>query len=76
MLCATDGLWTEIMGKYLWLAVEADQYELPLVVADSARELAEKCGTTKHNIETFVCKQSSGRTKGYKYIKVSVEENG
>ena len=58
------------MGKYLWLAVEADQYELPLVVADTARELAEKCGTTKHNVETFVSKQSSGRTNGYKYVKV------
>ena len=32
----------KIMSKYLWLAVETDQYELPLVVADSARELAEK----------------------------------
>ena len=60
----------EIMGKYLWLAVEADKYELPLYVADSARELAEKFGTTKHNVETFVCKQSNGRMNGFKYIKV------
>ena len=58
------------MGKYFWLAVEADEYELPLYVADSARELAEKFGTTKHNVETFVCKQSNGKMKGFKYIKV------
>ena len=62
------------MNKYYWLLVEADEYELPLVVADSARELAEKCGTTKHNVETFVSKKSSGRNRGTKYLKVRKEE--
>ena len=57
-------------NNYLWLAVEADEYELPLAVADSARELAEKCGTTKHNIESFVSKQCNGRISGIKYMKV------
>lgn len=59
--------------KYYWLCVEADEYELPLVVADTARELAEKCGTNKHNVETFVSKQSSGRDNGFKYLKVRRE---
>ena len=63
------------MNKYYWLCVEVDEYELPLVVADSARELAEKCDTTKHNVETFVSKQSSGRTNGYKYLKVRREDD-
>lgn len=58
------------MGKYLWLLVEADEYELPLIVADTARELAEKCGTTKHNVEAFVHKRSTGKIRGSKYIKV------
>ena len=58
------------MGKYLWLAVEADKYELPIAVADSARELGEMMGSNKHNVETFVCKQSNGRINGFKYIKV------
>ena len=44
------------MNKYLWICVEADEYELPLAVADSARELGEMCDTNKHNIETFVLK--------------------
>ena len=60
--------------KYYWLLVEADEYELPLVVADTARELAEKCDTTKHNVEAFVCKQSSGRYRGTKYLKVRRED--
>lgn len=58
------------MSKYLWLVVEADEYELPLCVADSARELADMFGTTKHNVETFVSKNSNGRINGFKYIKV------
>ena len=58
------------MGKYLWICVEADEYELPLAVADSARELGEMFGTNKHNVETFVAKNSSGRQNGKKYIKV------
>lgn len=58
------------MGKYLWLAVETDKYELPLAVADSARELGEMMGSNKHNVETFVCKRSSGKLNGFKYIKV------
>ncbi len=60
-------------SRFLWMAVEADEYELPLVVADTARELAEKCGTTKHNVETFVSKKSTGRILGSKYIKVKNE---
>lgn len=56
--------------KYYWLCVEADEYELPLAVADTARELAEMCGTTAHNVETFVSKNSSGRDNGFKYIKI------
>ena len=61
------------MGKYLWLCVEVDEYELPIAVADTARELGEMCGTNKHNVETFVSKKSSGRQKGRKYIKVKNE---
>ena len=58
------------MGKYIWMCVEADEYELPLAVADTARELAEILGADKHNIETSVSKHSSGRKNGYKYLKV------
>ena len=58
------------MIRYWWLCVEVDEYELPLAVAESARELAEKCGTTKHNVETFVSKNSSGKQNGYRYMKI------
>lgn len=64
----------EKMNKYLWLCVEADEYELPLAVADSARELGEMCGTNKHNVETFVVKNSSGRSSGRRFLKVKNDE--
>ena len=62
------------MGKYLWMCVTADEYELPLAVADTARELAEMWGTNQHNVETFVSKNSSGRQNGYRYLKVRNDE--
>ena len=62
------------MNKYLWLCVEADEYELPLAVADTARELGEMCGTNGHNVETFVAKNSSGRSSGRRFLKVKNDE--
>lgn len=62
------------MNKYLWVAVEADKYELPIAVADSARELGEMLGTTKHNVESFVSKNCSGRDSGRRIIRIPNEE--
>lgn len=39
---------------YLWLKVTADDYEFPLIIADSASELARKAGVTKNAIYTSV----------------------
>ena len=62
------------MSKYLWLAVEADKYELPLYVADTARELAEKFGTTKHNVESSTFYSTNGSMTGRRFLKVLKEE--
>ena len=62
------------MSKYLWLAVEADKYELPLYVADTARELAEKFGTTKHNVESSAFYGHGGSVSGRRFLKVLKEE--
>lgn len=62
------------MGKYLWLAVTADKYELPLAVCDTAKELGELYGIKKNSVITAVKKQSSGRGCGRKIIKVPIEE--
>ena len=61
------------MGKYLWLAVEADKYELPLAVADTAEELGKMFGIKKNTVINCVSRNRSGRENGYKYIKVKNE---
>ena len=65
----------EVMGKYLWMAVDADEYELPICVADSAQELADKFGVTDNTIRNCVMRGRSGRENGYKYLKVERRED-
>ena len=62
------------MGKYLWLAVTADEYETPLYVADTARELAEKFGVKPITIISYTSRYHDGRQNGYKYVKVRNDE--
>lgn len=62
------------MKKYLWLAVTADEYELPLIVADTAKELANKCGITTGTVKSSVYQNCSGIAAGRKLIKVEVKE--
>lgn len=56
--------------KYLWLCVEADEYELPLAVADTATQLADMMGTSKSNVENNAIRQRNGRISGKRYVKV------
>lgn len=34
------------MSKYLWVAVSPNKYELPLIVEDTSRKLADKLNVT------------------------------
>lgn len=56
--------------KYLWLCVEADEYELPLAVADTAKQLAEMLGTSKSNVENCALSKDNGRISGRRFLKV------
>lgn len=60
--------------KYYWLAVTADKYELPLAVADTAKELGKMVGLSRNTIETCAYRGISGSQKGRRYIKVPREE--
>lgn len=53
-----------------WLAVTADKYELPVIVADSSTELAEKLGTTPTAIRVRACKKQDGSKSGLRIYKV------
>ncbi|WP_023977020.1 hypothetical protein [Clostridium beijerinckii] len=56
------------MGKYLYMAVTSDKYELPLVVEDSAAELANKLGIDAMSVyHSIGC---SGKIAGRKIVRI------
>ena len=59
--------------KYLWMAVTADKYELPLAVTDTAKELGRIYGLSKETIKSAVTRQSSGTMSGRRFVKVDRE---
>lgn len=38
--------------QYLWMAVTADEYELPLVIEDTAAALARRLGVSENTVRT------------------------
>ena len=59
----------------VWMEVSKDKYELPVVVADSAEELAKKCGAKISTVMSIASMHNTGRTKGrfckYRRVKIS-----
>jgi hypothetical protein len=58
--------------RYLWLAVTADKYELPLTVADTAGDLGQMLGITKSTIIIQAKMGLDGTRSGRKLIKVPI----
>lgn len=52
------------------MAVDADEYELPIAVTDTARELAKIFNTTTTCVQNLERGGYSGKLSGRKYIKV------
>ena len=73
--------------QYLWMAVTADEYELPLVIEDTAAALARRLGVSENTVRTVEYRGKNERyrrtKKGpmpgfgtrYKVRKVEVEHN-
>lgn len=57
----------------LWMEVTQDEYELPVAVADSRRELAELRHTTIAAISCAIY-QAKSRKKRSRYVKVKIED--
>lgn len=57
----------------VWMYVTKDKYELPIYVADSAKELAKLVGTRSDLIHSAIwhAKQRNGRCK---YVKVNIDD--
>lgn len=62
----------------LYIAVAGDQYELPIAVAGTARELAKMLGVNENSIYKSVHRQKHGMVKGskkdIKYYKIELED--
>ncbi len=60
--------------KYLWLCVTADEYELPLAVAETSTELALMVGTTGDNVREGARRHdTNGLRTGRRFVKVKNE---
>lgn len=57
----------------LWMAVTADQFELPLCVEESVAILARKLHTTESTIRSRRSRQNSGKICGYRIVAVEEE---
>ena len=56
--------------KYIWMAVEPNELELPLAIADSAAELAKMFGTSGDAVRSAIRNGDSGRVAGRKFVKI------
>lgn len=63
------------MAKNIWMKVTTDEYELPLAVADTCRELAELCNTTKNSIYCSMCWAKKHKDFRCQYIKIEVSDD-
>lgn len=58
----------------IWMKLTNDKYQLPLIVADSAVELARLCNTTSNNVVSTNSHYRKGRIINPSYICVTIEE--
>ena len=56
------------------MAVTADEYELPICIADTAKELGAKYGVTADTVITLARGNHNGNKTGRKYVKVRNDE--
>ena len=62
------------MKQYVWMKVSKDEYELPLEIADTAAELARKCGVNRTTVEADAGRVRKGTLKHSQYIRVYTGE--
>ena len=63
------------MYHQVYMEVTKDKFELPIVVADSAYELARLCGVTPSAVMHSVSTSSKRQIKNSKYKRVWVSDS-
>lgn len=61
---------TAMRKSYIWMAVTADEYELPIAIADTAEELGEILGICRASVMTNSHRRESGKINGRRIVKV------
>lgn len=67
----------EYAGDVVYMAVTADELELPMFATTSRKELFEWSGLTKAGFETALYKKSErskGNTRGFRIIRVNLDD--
>lgn len=62
------------MTKKLYMLVTYDRYEFPIIIADSAEELARKCGVKRNTIYHMIRRQQKGCKSQYVCVEIDEEE--
>ena len=63
------------MGSF-WMVVSKDEYEWPIIVADSRKELAELCGVKATSISSDISKlKKKGGFCRYRHVKWDDKED-
>ncbi len=57
----------------LCMAGTADKYELPLIVSENRKDIAEYAKITVQTLDTALSKRYSGKNRGMKFIKLNVK---
>lgn len=58
----------------LYMEVTSDEYELPVAVAESPKELAEMTNVNSSAIRSAVCHMKMPGRKRSKYVRLEVED--
>ena len=59
----------------LYMAVTADKYELPLIVSENRKDVAEYAKITVQTLDTALSKCYSGKNGGIKFIILNIKES-
>lgn len=62
------------MKSCVYMQVTPDEYELPVAVANSPKELAEITGFTVNQILGRISQYKSGKIKKRQFVKVEVND--
>lgn len=59
----------------MYMAVTTDKYELPLAVADTARELGKLLNVSGNLIHSSISKNQNGKARKMRFLKIDLTDD-